>query len=68
MDLLVNLERRETEVFLDPRELQVARESLALMVNRVLLALLVLLEFLVLKDKRAQKDQLVQLVRRETLD
>lgn len=64
----MNLERRETEVFLDPRELQVARESLALMVNRVLLALLVLLEFLVLKDKRAQKDQLVQLVRRETLD
>lgn len=64
----MNLERRETEVFLDPRELQVARESLALTVNRVLLALLVLLEFLVLKDKRAQKDQLVQLVRRETLD
>lgn len=64
----MNLERRETEVFLDPRELEVARESLALMVHQVLLALLVLLEFLVLKDKRAQKDQPVRLVRRETLD
>lgn len=68
MDHLVNLERRETEVYLDLRALQVARENLALLVDKVHSVLLVLQDFLVLKDRKDLRDQLVQLARKGTLD
>lgn len=68
MDLLVNPERRETEVCLDLRVLEVARVMLVWVVPKVLSALLVPLVFLALKDKKVPRDQLVQPVRRETPD
>lgn len=68
MDPLVNQEKRETEVCLGLRVLQVPKEILVLVGPRVLLDLLVLLVFLALKDKRDPRDRLVQLVRREILD
>lgn len=68
MDLLVSPERRETEDCLDLRVLQVARVMLVLVVSKVLSALLVPLVFLALKDRKAPRDQLVQQVRRETLE
>lgn len=64
----MNLERRETEVYLDLRALQVARENLALLVDKVHSVLLVLQDFLVLKDRKDLRDQLVQLARKGTLD
>lgn len=64
----MNLERKETEVCLDLRVLEVARVMLVLVVHKVLSAHLDLLEFLAPKDKRDLRDQLVQLVRREILD
>lgn len=64
----MSLERRETEVCLDLRALQVARVTLVLRVSKVLSALLVPLEFLALKDRKVPRDQLVQQVRRETLE
>lgn len=64
----MNLERRETEVCLDLRALEVERVMLVSVVHRVLSVLLVLLEYQVLKDRRDLRDQLVQQVRRETLD
>lgn len=68
MDLLVSLERRETEDCLDFRVLAVARVMLVLVVPMVRSALLVHLVFLALKDRKVQRDQEVQPVRRETLD
>ena len=61
-------ERRETEVCLDLRDLQVARVMLVLVVPTGLSGLLVPLVFLALKDRRDPRDHPVQLVRRETLD
>lgn len=68
MDLLASPERRETEVCPDLRVMEVARVTLVSAVPKVPSALLVPLVFLVLKDRKVPKDQLVQLVRRETLD
>lgn len=68
MDHLASLERRETEDCLDFRVLAVARAMLVLVVPVALSALLVPLVFLALKDRRVQRDQVVQPVRRETLD
>lgn len=65
MDLLVNLERRETEGCLDLRELLEEREILALVVLLVLWVPLVLLVFLERKDRKVLRDHWVPKVRRE---
>lgn len=57
-----------TEVCLDLRALEVERVTLVSVDHRVLWVLLVPLEYQAPKDRRDLKDQLVQLVRRETPD
>lgn len=64
----MSLERRETEDCLDVRVLAVARVILVLVVPMVLSALLVPPVFLALKDRKVQRDHMVQQVRRETMD
>lgn len=67
-DLLVSTERKETEVCLDLRAWQEGRVILVSVVLLVPSALLVLLVFLELKDRKAPRDQLGLRDRRETLD
>lgn len=64
----MSLERRETEVCLDLRVLQVARVMLVPVVLKVLSVPLVPPVFLVLKDRKVPRDQVAHKVRRETLD
>lgn len=67
-DLLVSTERKETEVCLDLRAWLEERVTLVSVVLKVLSALLVLLVFLELKDRKAPRGRLVQQDRKETLD
>lgn len=61
-------ERKETVVYLDPKELQDLRVTVVFLVLLDPLALPVLLDFLVHKVQRVQKVHLVLLVLRVTLE